>query len=136
MKGGPIVEIRFLRAGENEYIRERINNDPEFRVAGRYLSEDILFVAGDRQCIFRLRDGRVKEILLDPTPMDSWSFYIKAPEKSWEKFLQLFPPPFYQSFFTAAMREDFEFGGNLEVAYASYWVTQRITSLLRELQNE
>jgi len=130
------MTIRFLQADENEYVRERINNDPEFRVAGKYLSEDILFAAGAKQCIFRLRDGVVKEILLDPSPMDSWSFFIKAPEKSWEKLLQPFPPPFYQTFFTAAMREDFEFGGNLEVAYASYWATQRIISIMRELQNE
>ena len=130
------MTIRFLEPNENEYVRERINNDPEFRVAGKYLSEDILFGVSDRQCILRLRDGVVKEIMLDPTPMDSWSFFIKAPEQSWEKLLQPLPPPFYQSFFTAAMREDFEFGGNLEVAYASYWATQRIISIMRELQNE
>jgi hypothetical protein len=130
------VTIRFLKPDENEYVREKINSDPEFRVAGKYLSEDILFGVSDRQCILRLRDGVVKEILLDPTPMDSWSFYVKAPEASWEKLLMPFPPPFYQSFFTAAMREDFEFGGNLEVAYAAYWATLRIVNIMRELQNE
>ena len=130
------MKIRFLKADENEYVRERINNDPEFRIAGKYLSEDIFFGVGDKQCIFRFRDGVVKEILFDPSPMDSWSFFIKAPEKSWEKLLQPLPPPFYQSFFTAAMREDFEFGGNLEVAFAFYWATQRIITIMRELQNE
>lgn len=130
------MSIRFLKADESELIRERINNDPEFRIAGKFLSEDIFFGVGDKQCIFKVRDGMVKEILLDPTPMDSWSFFLKAPEKSWEKLLQRFPPPFYQGFFTAAMREDFEFGGNLEVAFAYYWATQRIISIMREFQNE
>ena len=59
------MTIRFLEPNENEYVRERINNDPEFRVAGKYLSEDILFGVSDRQCILRLRDGVVKEIMLD-----------------------------------------------------------------------
>lgn len=129
------MSIRFIKAGESDSFRERINNDPEFRVASKFLSDNIFFGVGDKQCIFRIRDGQVKEILLDPSPMDSWSFFIKAPERSWEKLLQHLPPPFYQSFFTAAMREDFEFGGNLEVAFAYYWATQRIISIMREFQN-
>jgi hypothetical protein len=130
------MRIRFLMASENDFFRERLNSDPEFRIASKYLSDDILFGVGDNQCIFKVQDGMVEEIRLDPSPMDSWSFFIKAPEKSWKKLLQPFPPPFYQSFFTAAMREDFEFGGNLEIAFAYYWATQRIISVMREFQNE
>jgi hypothetical protein len=130
------VKIRFLNPKEIEYVRERINNDPEFRIAAKFMSEDILFGVGDSQCIFKVRDGVITEIALNPTPMDKWSFFIEAPEKSWEKLLQLFPPPFYQGFFSAAMREDFQFGGDVEALFAHYWATQRMIAIMRQLQNE
>jgi hypothetical protein len=130
------MKIRFLNPKETEYVQERINSDPEFRIAAKFMTEDILFEAGDSQCIFKVRDGVITEILLNPTPMDRWDYFIKAPEKSWEKLLQPFPPPFYQGFFSASMREDFQFGGNLEDLFAYYWATQRLIAILRQLQNE
>jgi hypothetical protein len=130
------VEIRFLNPKEIDYVRERMNSDPEFRLAARYMTEDILFGVGGSRCIVKVRDGAVKEIALNPTPVDKWDYFIKGPEKSWEKLLQPFPPPFYQGFFTAAMREDFEFGGNVEALFAYYWATQRMIAVMRQLQNE
>jgi hypothetical protein len=134
--GGNIVKIRFLNPKEIEYVRERVNSDPEFRIAAKFMSEDILFGVGDSQCIFEVRDGVATEIVLNPTPMDRWDYFIKAPEESWEKLLQPFPPPFCQGFFSAAVREDFQFGGNLEDLFAYYWATQQLISILRQLQNE
>jgi hypothetical protein len=113
-----------------------MNSDPEFRLAARYMTEDILFGVGDSRCIVKVCDGVVKDIALKPTPVDKWDYFIKGPEKSWEKLLQPFPPPFYQGFFTAAMREDFEFGGNVEALFAHYWATQRMIAVMRQLQNE
>jgi hypothetical protein len=34
------------------------------------------------------------------------------------------------------MREDFEFGGNVEALFAHYWATQRMIAVMRQLQNE
>jgi hypothetical protein len=134
--GGNIVKIRFLNPKEIDYVRERMNSDPEFRLAARHMTEEILFGVGDSQCIVKVCDGVVKEIALNPMPVDKWDYFIKGPEKSWEKLLQPFPPPFYQGFFTAAMREDFEFGGDVEALFAHYWATQRMIAVMRQLQNE
>jgi hypothetical protein len=128
--------IRFLDPNQIKYVQERINNDPEFCIAGKFVSQDILIGAGDAQCIFKVRDGLVTEIVLNPSPIDKWNFFIKAPEKSWELFLKAVPPPFYQGFFTAAMREDFQIGGDVEALFASYWAVQRMLTIMRELQNE
>jgi len=130
------VKFHFLNPKKIEYVQEKINSDPEFRLAAKFMSEDILFGVGDSRCIVKVRDGVVKEIELNPTPVDRWDYFIKGPEKSWEKLLQPFPPPFYQGFFTAAMREDFEFGGNVEALFAHYWATQRMIAIMRQLQNE
>jgi hypothetical protein len=130
------MKIRFLNRSKADYVRERINSDPEFRLAARFMSQDILLAVGDAQCIVRARDGEIAEIAIDPSPLDKWNFFIEAPEKGWELFLKPIPPPFYQGFFTAAMREDFRFGGDVEALFAHYWAVQRMLAVMLELQNE
>jgi hypothetical protein len=131
-----MMEIYFLDPKRAETVRERINGDPEFLIAARYMSKDILIAADDQQCIFKVRDGVITDIVMNPSPMDPWDFFIKAPEKSWKLFLQPFPPPFFHSLFGAAIREDFQFGGDLEAMFAHYWATQRLLAMMRLLQNE
>ncbi len=128
--------IRFMDPRKVKNVRERINSDPEFHLAARFMSQNILIRAGDRQCIFKIRDGVLTEIVLSPSPMEPWDFFIQAPQKSWEIFLQPLPPPFYHSLFGASIREDFQFGGNIEAMFAHYWATQRMLAVMRELQNE
>ena len=127
--------IRFLDPERIENVRETINRDPEFRIASKHMCQDILVAADDKQCIFKVRDGVITDILLDPSPMDTWNFFIRAPEKSWELFLMPTPPPFYHSLFGASVRGDFQFGGDLEAMFAHYWATQRMLAVIRRLQN-
>lgn len=130
------MKIRFYDPEQLKTVQERINSDPEFRIAAKYMSQDVLIAAGDKQCIFKIRDGVLNDIILSPSPMDSWSFFIKAPEKSWELFLRPKPPPFFHSLFGATLREDFQFGGDVEAMFAHYWATLRMFAVLRRFQNE
>jgi hypothetical protein len=136
IKGGDIMGIRFLNREEAKHVQDRINSDPEFRIAARFMSQDILIGVGDAQCIIRAREGVITGIAYDPSPIDKWNFFIRAPENGWNLFLKPIPPPFYQGFFTAAMREDFQFGGDVEALFAHYWAVQRMLAVMRELQNE
>lgn len=131
-----MMKIRFLDPNGVENVQERINSDPEFRIAAKYMSQDILIAADDQQCIFKVRDGVITKIMVNPSPMEPWDFFIKAPEKSWELFLRLLPPPFFHSLFGATIREDFRFGGNVEAMFTHYWATQRMLTILRQFQNE
>jgi len=130
------MTIRFLDPIEVEGTRTSINNDPEFRLAAKFFSKDILLVFGESQSIVRVRDGKVEEILLNPAPLDPWSFYVKASTESWEKFLRPQPPPFYNGLFPAMMRQTFEVGGDLESAFAHFWAVTRILDIIREIQNK
>jgi len=131
-----MMEIHFLNPNEAADVRQRLNSDPEFRMAARFMSQDILIGVGDAKCIIRAREGIITEIVFNPSQIDKWNFFIRAPEKGWQLFLKPFPPPFYQGFFTAAMREDFEFGGDVEALFAHYWAVQRMLAVMREMQNE
>jgi hypothetical protein len=130
------MKIRFFDPEQVNNVQEKINSDPEFRIAAKYMSQDILLASDEKQCIFKVRDGEIKNIVSNPSPMDRWSFFISAPEKSWELFLRLKPPPFYHSLFGASLREDFQFGGDVEAMFAHYWATLRMFDVLRRLQNE
>jgi hypothetical protein len=130
------MTIRFMDPNGVDNVRERINSDPEFHIAARYMSRDILIEAEAKQCIFKVRDGVITEIVVNPSPMEPWDFFIKAPEKSWALFLQPLPPPFFHSLFGAAVREDFQFGGDVEAMFAHYWAIQRMLAIMRLLQNE
>ncbi len=130
------MQIRFLDPDKTRHVQERLNNDPEFRIAAKFMSQDILLGVGDAHYIIRAREGVITEIACDPSPIDKWNFFIRAPEKGWELFLKPVPPPFYQGFFTEAMREDFQFGGDVEALFAHYWAVQRLLAVMRELQNE
>ena len=130
------MKIRFFDPEQVNEVREKINSDPEFRIAAKYMSQDILLASDEKQCIFKVLDGEIKNIVSNPSPMDRWGFFIRAPEKSWELFLQLKPPPFYHSLFGASLREDFQFGGDVEAMFAHYWATLRMFDVLRQMQNE
>ena len=103
--------IVFLNPSEGERIRGAVNRDPEFRLASRYMTRDFLLGVGDSQCIVRVREGEVTEIKVNPTPYDSWSFYIRGPVESWEKFLQAVPPPFHNGIYAGMIRGKFELRG-------------------------
>ena len=91
------MEIRFMDPKRIESVQELINRDPEFRLASKHMCGNILLAVDDKQCIFKMCGGVLTDILLDPTPMDAWNFFIRAPAESWKLFLMPVPPPFYHN---------------------------------------
>jgi hypothetical protein len=130
------MSVRFLTPSETAHVRDAINADPEFKLASRFFSKDILLVVGDSKCIVRVRDGNVTEIKLNPSFMNPWSFFIKGSAETWQKFLQPIPPPFFTDLYGCISRQNFELGGDIEAAFAHYWALTRMLDVLRELENE
>ena len=130
------MSIRFMNFGDIAHVRDVINGDPEFRLASRFFSKDILLVVGDSKCIVKVRDGVVIGLKLNPTFMNPWSFFIKGSTEAWQNFLQPQPPPFFTDLYGCVARQNFELGGDIETAFAHYWAVTRLLDLLRELQNE
>jgi hypothetical protein len=130
------MSVRFLNPAETAHVRDAINSDPEFKLASRFFSKDILLIVGASKCIVRVRDGVVIEIKLDPTFMNPWSFFIKGSTETWQKFLQPMPPPFFTDLYGCISRQHFDLGGDIEAAFAHYWALTRILDILREIENE
>jgi hypothetical protein len=130
------MSVRFLNPSETAHVRDAINSDPEFRLASRFFSKDILLIVGEAKCIVKLRDGNVTEIKGNPTFMNPWSFFIKGSAEAWQKFLQPIPPPTFTDLYGCMSRQHFELGGDIEAAFAHYWALTRMLDVLRELENE
>jgi hypothetical protein len=130
------MAVRFMNPKEIALVSDAINSDPEFKLASRFFSKDILLIVGDAKCIVKLRDGNVTEIKLNPNFMNPWSFFIKGSVETWQKFLQPIPPPFFTDLYGGISRQHFELGGDIEAAFAHYWALTRMLDVLRELENE
>jgi hypothetical protein len=130
------MKVIFLNSDKLEHLRNILNNDSEFRLAARYMSEDVLLEVDDSRCIVRVSDGVVTELKLNPSSDDHWSFSIKATAESWDKLLQSSPPPFYTGLNAGMMRGNLQIIGNMEVAFAYFWAMNRILDMMRELQNK
>ena len=129
------MKVLFLDPNEVERFRKGINNDPEFRLAAKFMTEDVLLEVGNSQCTVRIRDGLITEMNLAPTFMDPWSFAIKAPAESWEKFLRPVPPPHHTGLYGAMIRGIIQVVGDLGVAFAYFWAMTRMLDVMRDLQN-
>lgn len=130
------MSVRFLNPGETTHVRDVINSDPEFKLASRFFSKDILLIVGEAKCIVKLRDGNVTEIKLNPSFMNTWSFFIKGSAETWQKFLQSIPPPTFTDLYGCISRQHFEIGGDIEAIFAHYWALTRMLDILREIENE
>ena len=130
------MAVVFLDSSKVERFRNAMNNDAEFKLAARFMSEDVLLEVDDSQCIIKVRDGVVTEIKLTPPSNNYWSFSIKATAESWDKFLQSSPPPFYTGLFAGMLRGNLQIVGNLEVAFVYLWAMNRMLDVMRQLQNK
>ena len=130
------MKVVFLDSSKVEGLRNAINNDTEFKLAARFMSEDVLFEVDGSWCIVKIHDGVVTEIKLAPPSDDHWSFSIKATAESWDKLLQSSPPPFYTGLNAGMMRGNLQIIGNMEIAFAYLWAMNRMLDVMREQQNK
>lgn len=126
----------FLDSNKIGRLQDTMNHDPEFKLAARYLSEDILLEMQDSQCLLKIRDSVVTGVNPAPSSNDPWSISIKATAESWEKLLQSSPPPIFTGLNALLVRGNVEIAGNIEVAFAYFWALNRMLDLMRQLQNE
>jgi hypothetical protein len=126
--------VKFLEPDKTELLRNMMNEDPEFKLAARFMSKDVRIGAGESACLIKVLDGIVKEIRLNPF-LESWDFSFTGPLESWEKYFIPIPPPFYDNIFTGMTSQHFKLEGNVEAACAHYWALTRMIELIKQLQN-
>ncbi|HKI99276.1 MAG TPA: hypothetical protein VKB51_12460 [bacterium] len=115
-------------------FQEQVNRDEELLLIGQWFTTDFLFGAGETEVLFRVRAGRLVEVVPEPRFDQPWSFALRAPQEHWEKFIQPLPPPLFNEIFAMLMRvPEFRVEGNTLVAAQNARALQRFMSLMRKV---
>ncbi len=130
------MTLVFLDPRRAQQLLQTINSDPEFKLASRYMSEDVLLEAGSSRCIVRVREGRVSEIQIGPTAGEGGSIGIQATAESWSKLLQASPPPTYTGLNAGMLRGHLQITGNLELAFAYLWALNRLLDIMKQVKSD
>jgi hypothetical protein len=129
------MPVVFLDPSKLKGLQDAMNDDPEFKMAARFMTEDVLLGSDDARCRITVRDGAVTEINLNPSTNDHWSFAITATAGAWDKFLQPSPPPYYTGLNAGMLRGNLQITGDIEIVFAYLWAMNRMMDLMREIQN-
>ena len=130
------MTVRFIDPSNAISFMDVINNDPEFKIAARYMTKDALIEVGKTKCIVKFRDGMVTQIKSEDAFADPWDFAIRGSVDSWEKFLQPIPPRFYDGIFGGMLRGNFRMEGDTVAALSHLWAVTRMLDIFREQQNK
>lgn len=115
-------------------FRRRLQDDAELVLGAKFLDGAIRLRMGERAWIVSFRDGKLTE-LREATVFDSCFFDVSAPESEWREFLKPVPRPFYHHIFPAVLCHGFDWGGDLEKAFAYMPALNRMFDILRASAN-
>ena len=120
-----------------------VNADPGFKVVGTHFTADFLLGFGEREYVVSVREGHVERITDELSIETPWSFALRAPEESWEKFTQKLPPPMYNDIWAMAhpLHGRLQMDGDVKVLWqnmrALMWMLDRMREVPeRELVEE
>jgi hypothetical protein len=130
------MAVHFIDPVNATSFRDVINADPEFKIAARFMTKDVLIEVGNTKCIVKFRDGVVTQIKSENAFADPWDFAIRGLVDAWEKFLQPIPPRFYDGLLGGMLRGNFRLEGDTISAFSHFWAITRMLDIFRELQNK
>ena len=119
-----------------ERVQEKLNQDKEFLLTSRFWYCDIRFVVGDDLYFMHIENGKVTSFVKGTQGFDPYTINIGGPVEVWEQMVVENPRPFYHDWFAASFHHEFEFGGDLEAAYAYYYSIRRINAMIGEAIRE
>ena len=115
----------------DKFTRES-NENEELRAHGKYYSCNFMLDMEEHRFVVRMHEGRVEEILVDPTDLDArYQFVVRASADTWRKFGQETPPPMYHGIWAASFRGDMRLEGDLLIMMQNLRTFTRHLELLR-----
>jgi hypothetical protein len=104
-----------LQRWVDEFTRAT-NENEELQAHGKYYSCNFMLDMEEHRFIVRMHEGKVEEILVDPTDLDArYHFIVRASADTWRNFGQETPPPMYHGIWAASFRRDMRLEGDLLV---------------------
>jgi pimeloyl-ACP methyl ester carboxylesterase len=96
-----------------ERLAELVNGDESLVRRGRFLTTTFLLEADDDAWLVRVVEGRIERVERGPFLMRAWSFAIRAPRESWQRFWEPVPAPGYHDLFAMSRNRHVRIEGDL-----------------------
>jgi len=86
--------------------------DPVIQSMAKYYTCAFLLDMESVSILVRMQDGAIKEIMINPGPLEPYQFALRASADTWRKMSEEHPPPFYQGILAAAAHHDLKIEGD------------------------
>tara|TARA_R110001592_G_scaffold197769_6_gene445811 strand:- start:5183 stop:5572 length:390 start_codon:yes stop_codon:yes gene_type:complete len=103
-----------IKSWANKY-KTLTNGDETIQAMAKYYTCTFMYDMEDSKVIIEMHDGKVKDINVDPRPLDAYDFALRASAETWREFAQPIPKPMYHGIWSASFRRDLKLEGNLLV---------------------
>jgi hypothetical protein len=88
------------------------DSDATIAAMAKYFTCKYMWDMDDAKVIVEMKDGKVYAINIDPGPMDSYDFALRASAQTWREFSRPVPKPMYHGIYSASFRKDLKIEGN------------------------
>lgn len=82
--------------------QDKVNEDPTMKIIGRYFTTNFLLGFGEKEYRVSMNQGNIERITDQLSIETPWTFALRGPRESWEKFIQRVPPPMYNDIWAMA----------------------------------
>jgi hypothetical protein len=116
--------------------QDTVNKDPAMKVIDRYFTTDFLIGFGDKEYLVSMREGSIQRITDELSIETPWTFGLRGPRESWEKFIQRVPPPMYNDIWAMAhpLHGRLRMDGDVKVMWQHLRALTWMLDRMREVQ--
>ena len=116
--------------------QDEVNNDPALSVFGKYFTANFLLGFGDKEYLISLREGRIERVTDNLSADTPWSFGLRGPRETWEKFIQQVPPPMYNDIWAMAhpLHGSLSVDGDVKVLWQNIRALMWMLASMRQIQ--
>jgi hypothetical protein len=118
--------------------QDTVNADPAMAVIGKYFTANFLLGFGDHEFCVTVRDGRIERITDALSIETPWSFALRAPKESWDKFTQRTPPPMFNDIWAMAhpLHGSLQMDGDVKVLWQNIRALTWMLARMREVADQ
>ena len=116
--------------------QDEVNNDPALSVFGKYFTANFLLGFGDKEYLVSVREGRIERVTDNLSADTPWSFGLRGPRETWEKFIQQVPPPMYNDIWAMAhpLHGSLSVDGDVKVLWQNIRALMWMLASMRQIQ--
>lgn len=115
--------------------QDEVNNDSTLPIIGKYFTADFLIGFDEKEYLVSVRGGRIERITDNLGIETPWSFALRAPRETWDKFAQKVPPPLYNDVFAMAhpLHGSLQIEGDVKVLWQNVRALTWMLARMREV---